>query len=143
MKLNDEDIVTVISPVVIHEIATIFEKTSPRIVQNFLIWRFMIDQAWMMPQTFRNIEQQYRRVFDPISEERPRSVRCAVYLGEAMGSVMSKSYVDKYFNESIRNEVPMVIFRFEVNLNLSSSLVALSNGYPVRQRVRKKRVEMC
>ncbi|CAF3665615.1 unnamed protein product [Rotaria socialis] len=102
--LMDTDIVTVIFPEIIHAITSIFEEESPRTVQNFLIWHFMIDQAWKMPKKFRDLEQQYRRLFDMISEEKARTVRCAEYLGETMGPVISMTYTNKYFNKDSRKE---------------------------------------
>ncbi|CAF1518826.1 unnamed protein product, partial [Rotaria sordida] len=58
--LMNTDIVTMISPEIILDITSILEEQPPRTVQNFLIWRFMIDQAWKMPKQFRDLEQQYR-----------------------------------------------------------------------------------
>ncbi|CAF4131724.1 unnamed protein product [Rotaria magnacalcarata] len=103
--LMDTDIATVIFPEIIHDITSIFEEETPRTVQNFLIWHFMLNQAWKMPKKFRNLEQQYRRLFDMISEEKARSVRCAEYLGETMGAVISMAYTNKYFDKDSRKEV--------------------------------------
>ncbi|CAF3695574.1 unnamed protein product [Rotaria sordida] len=67
--LMNTDIVTMISPEIILDITSILEEQPPRTVQNFLIWRFMIDQAWKMPKQFRDLEQQYRRIGFVIGHE--------------------------------------------------------------------------
>ncbi|CAM4816416.1 unnamed protein product [Rotaria magnacalcarata] len=99
VSLIDTDIVTVIQPNILRNISSFINLQSPRTVQNYLIWRFMMNRVWNMPKQFRDMEKQNEDIFHGTSYEQRRSVRCSQYLSHAMGPVISKIYIDKYFNK--------------------------------------------
>ncbi|CAF1538878.1 unnamed protein product, partial [Adineta steineri] len=63
VSLIDTDIVTVYAPKFLLDIISIIDQQSPRTIQNYMIWRFMMSRALNMPKRFRNIVQQYNYVF--------------------------------------------------------------------------------
>ncbi|CAF1313030.1 unnamed protein product [Rotaria sordida] len=79
VSLIDTDIITVVAPKVVRDISSIIDRQSPRTVQNYMIWRFMVNRAWNMPKRFRDIAQQFNHVLQGTSTERPRTVICASY----------------------------------------------------------------
>ncbi|CAF1281467.1 unnamed protein product, partial [Rotaria sordida] len=79
VSLIDTDIITVVAPKVVRDISSIIDRQSPRTVQNYMIWRFMVNRAWNMPKRFRDIAQQFNYVLQGTSTERPRTVICASY----------------------------------------------------------------
>ncbi len=92
------------------DILLIINQQSPRTIQNFLIWRFMIYHAWTMPKRFRSIvEQHYKSIVGCHTENWRRSVRCATCLTEYMNSAISKIYINKYLSKNARQQVLTII----------------------------------
>jgi predicted metalloendopeptidase len=89
--------------------ASVIDATSPRIVQNYFIWHFMMDQSGNMPRTFRILKEQFDRVFLDIRDFPPRTVRCGYFVNNNMPFVTSKLYIKNYFDDSARNQVLKII----------------------------------
>ncbi|CAF1090903.1 unnamed protein product [Adineta steineri] len=105
VSLVDTDIVTVYAPKVLLDIVSIIGQQSPRTIQNYMIWRFMMNRALNMPKRFRNIVQQYNYVFYDTTGSQRRPTICANYVNAMMGLTVSKIYINKYFDKDIRKEV--------------------------------------
>jgi predicted metalloendopeptidase len=85
--------------------SSIINETSPRVLQNYFIWRFMMDQAGNMPRSIRSTREQFDRAFQGTSAEQPRTIKCGDYVNNNMGMVVSKLYIKNYFDEMARNQV--------------------------------------
>jgi membrane metallo-endopeptidase-like protein 1 len=109
VSLIDTDIVTVVSPKVLRDILSIINRQSSRTIQNYMIWRFMMNRAWYMPKKFRDIVQQYNHVFGGTSTEQSRPGICADYVNGVMGLAVSKIYINQYFDRDGRKEVQTII----------------------------------
>ncbi|CAF3873517.1 unnamed protein product [Adineta steineri] len=105
VSLVDTDIVTVYAPKVLLDIMSIIDQQSPRTIQNYMIWRFMMNRALNMPKRFRNIVQQYNYMFYDTTGTQRRPIICANYVNKMMGLAVSKIYINKYFDKDIRKEV--------------------------------------
>ncbi|CAF4268207.1 unnamed protein product, partial [Adineta steineri] len=84
---------------------SIIDQQSPRTIQNYMIWRFMMSRALNMPKRFRNIVQQYNSVFYGTTGSQRRPIICANYVNKMMGLAVSKIYINKYFDKDIRKEI--------------------------------------
>lgn len=104
INLDDTDTVAVSELDFLNNASSIIDKTSPRILQNYFIWRFMMDQAGNMPRYIRSIKEQFDRVFQGTSAEQARTVTCGVYVNSNMGMVVSKLYIKSYFDENARSQ---------------------------------------
>jgi predicted metalloendopeptidase len=93
----------------LNDASSIIDETSARILQNYFVWRFMMDQAGNMPRHIRSIKDQFNRVFQGTSAEQPRTIQCGVYVNNNMGMVVSKLYIKNYFDENARNQVVKVL----------------------------------
>jgi predicted metalloendopeptidase len=85
--------------------SSIIDETSSRILQNYFIWRFMMDQAGNMPRNIRSIKEQFNQVFQGTTAEKPRTITCGNLVNDNMGFVVSKLYIKSYFDENARNQV--------------------------------------
>ncbi len=94
---------------VLRNISMIMEKASPRTIQNYVIWRFMMSQSEHMPMRFRRLKQEFNRIFEGINKEKPRKIKCGQYVNVYMGLAVSKLYISKYFDENSRKEVNRLI----------------------------------
>ena len=64
-----------------------------------------MDQAGRMPRSIRSLREQYDRVFRGTTAEQARTAKCAIYVNDMMGFVVSKMYIKNYFDENARNQV--------------------------------------
>lgn len=90
----------------------ILEQTSERTLQNYLVWRFMMNRAGNLPQSIRAIRDRFVRVFRGTTAEPPRTVSCGNFVNSNMGFAVSKLYIKEYFDENARNQVCLTI-RFQ------------------------------
>ena len=89
----------------IKKASSLIDETPPRILQNYLIWRFMMNQTENMPRRIRSIQEQFNRVLQGTNAEKSRTDKCGSYVNDNMGFVVSKLYVNSYFDENARNQV--------------------------------------
>ncbi|CAF3298795.1 unnamed protein product [Rotaria socialis] len=133
VSLIDTDIITVIKPNILRDVSSFINRQSPRTVQNYMVWHFMINRAWNMPKQFRDIEQQYENIFHGGSYERRRSVRCAQYLRKSMGSVISKIYINTYFNKDSQKQAREMVNNIR---NVFINMVNQSTWMDLRSKIR-------
>jgi membrane metallo-endopeptidase-like protein 1 len=105
ITMTDADIIIVTAPKLLRGISSIIDRQSPRTMQNYMIWRFMINQARHMPKRFRNILQQFTHVFYGTSIEKSHTIKCAKYVNTMMSLPVSKLYIDEHFHKDTRKEV--------------------------------------
>jgi predicted metalloendopeptidase len=108
VTLNHTDRVSISELEYIRNISALVEQESPRTIQNYLIWRFLMSHVQLMSKTFRSIQQDFARVFRGTSLERPRALICATTVNDNMGLAVSKLYLEKYFDRAARIEVSRV-----------------------------------
>ncbi|UJR22660.1 hypothetical protein I4U23_025699 [Adineta vaga] len=109
VTVTDADIIIVTAPKLLRGISSIIDRQSPRTMQNYMIWRFMMYQARHMPKRFRNILQQFTHVFYGTSIEKPRTITCAKYVNKMMSLPVSKLYIDEHFHKDTRKETTEMI----------------------------------
>ena len=63
----------------LRNVSLIVDQQSPRTVQNYIVWRFIMTQVKYMPKQFRAIKQVFNEVYKGISTESSRTTACAVY----------------------------------------------------------------
>ena len=105
----------------IRNISALVERESPRTIQNYLIWRFLVDQIQLMSKPIRDIQQNFLRVFRGTSVERARPLLCASTVNANMGLAVSKLYLEKYFDRTARIEVSC---SFSIGETFSDSLLS-------------------
>ncbi|CAF0725068.1 unnamed protein product [Adineta steineri] len=104
ITLLDNDNVSISEVEFLRNASLLIDQHSPRTVQNYLIWRFMMNRAANMPKRYRTIKEQFERALRGTSAERPRSVTCGSYVNGNMGFAVAKLYIKKYFDENARNQ---------------------------------------
>ncbi|CAF1439142.1 unnamed protein product [Adineta steineri] len=109
VSVMDTDIVIVTAPKLLHGISSIIDRQSPRTIQNDMRWHFMMNRAWNMPNRFRNIVQQFTRIFHGTSTEESRTITCANYVNTIMNLPVSKLYIDEHSYKDARKETTKMI----------------------------------
>jgi membrane metallo-endopeptidase-like protein 1 len=103
ITLNDTDPVVVSEVEFLKMVSPIITNTPVRVLQNYLVWHFMMDQTSNMPRDYRIMRAEFDRVFLGIEAEERRLTKCAIMVNNNMGMAVSKLYVQNYFNKNIRD----------------------------------------
>ncbi|CAF4912373.1 unnamed protein product, partial [Rotaria sp. Silwood1] len=114
----------------VRNVSLIIDQESPRTLQNYIIWRFIMSQIDNMPNRFRSIKQEFNKIFREITTERPRTITCATYVNNNMGFAVSKLYINKYIDKDARNQVRTIDEKIGYPDYLASNNVTkLENDY--------------
>ena len=105
VTLTGTDLVTISELAFLRNVSALIEQRPPRTVQNYMIWRFLMNQAKNMPKKYRNIRQTFLKISQGINTEPSREITCANYVNDIMGLAVSKLYIKKYFDANARNQV--------------------------------------
>jgi predicted metalloendopeptidase len=105
VTLNDDDIVSISELDFLRNASSIIERSSPRIIQNYFVWRFTMNRVTNMPKRYRSVREPFDQTFRGTSAERPRSIICGSFANSNMGFAVSKVYIKQYFDENARNQV--------------------------------------
>ncbi|CAF4138244.1 unnamed protein product [Adineta steineri] len=117
VTLMDSDIVIVEDINYLYYVSSIIHLVSPRILQNFVIWRFMMNLIDNLSERFQSIEENINLVIGFTSTERARAVNCGRFVNEHMGFAISKIYIKKHFDDNARNQV------FEMIANIREAFI--------------------
>ncbi|CAF1238637.1 unnamed protein product [Adineta steineri] len=109
VTLMDNDLVVVGEIDYLYCVSPIIEKVSPRILQNYVIWRFMMPLIDKLPKRFRSIKDNFDHVSGVTSSEGARTVICGGFINDIMGFAVSKLYIKKYFDDNARNQTSEII----------------------------------
>jgi predicted metalloendopeptidase len=97
-------------------VSLIIDRTPSRVLQNYVLWRFIMHRIDNMPKRFRSIKENFDHIFRGTTGVRPRNVICGNYVNGNMGFAVSKLYIKQYFDDNARNQVKEKI----ILLNYSS-----------------------
>ncbi len=106
VTLVDADIVFISEIDFMRNVSSIIDQESPRTLQNYVVWRFIMSQIDNMPKRFRMIKQEFTKIFREITIQRARTITCATYVNDNMGFAVSKLYLNKYIDKNDRYQVP-------------------------------------
>ncbi|CAF1438868.1 unnamed protein product [Adineta ricciae] len=104
ITLDGTEIVSVSEIDYLLNVTSILEQTPARTLQNYIVWRFMMNRAANMPQNVRVLKERFDRIFRGTSAEPTRAIICGNYVNGNMGFAVSKLYIKKYFDEHARTE---------------------------------------
>lgn len=105
VPLIDTDVITINEIDYIRNVSLIITETSPRTLQNYLVWRFLMIQTANMPRRFQLIKQEFDQVYRGTNTLPSRIIYCGEYVNNIMGYAVAKLYKDRYFDTNARNQV--------------------------------------
>ncbi|CAF3726969.1 unnamed protein product [Rotaria sp. Silwood1] len=104
ISLNDNDVVSVSEIEFLRNASLMIDSTSPRLLQNYIVWRFIMNRVSNMPKRYRALRDPFDEAFRGTVAQRPRSIICGNYINTNMGFALSKVYIKQYFDENARNQ---------------------------------------
>lgn len=108
--LNDDDIVVINQIEFIRNISLVISQQSPRTLQNYMIWRFLIHRIPNLSKRFRMIFDKLKKATLGMNDEPTRMMTCVDYVNDNMGFAVSKLYLNRYYDRVARHEVCTITF---------------------------------
>lgn len=110
VTLSDSDVVIINNIQYLRNVSLIISGYSSRTVQNYMVWRFLMNLADDMPKQFREIKKQFNTKLQGSATQKSRKLTCATNVNSVMGLAVSKPYIKKYFDENARIQVCTIIY---------------------------------
>ena len=114
ITLTDDDIVVISGDESLINISSMITQQSPRTLQNYMIWRFIMFHPEHMPKQFRDIFFKFKAATLYVKTEQLRAIICAEFVNKNMGYAVSKLYTDKYFDKVAQNKVFIIIIDIKI-----------------------------
>ncbi|CAF3477996.1 unnamed protein product [Rotaria socialis] len=102
VTLDDSDVVTVHELEYLNNVSSIIDQTSARLLQNYIVWRFMMHRVDNMPKRFRSIKENFQHIFRGTTSDVSRKIICGNFVNGNMGFAVSALYIKKYFDDNAR-----------------------------------------
>ncbi|XP_008575569.1 PREDICTED: membrane metallo-endopeptidase-like 1, partial [Galeopterus variegatus] len=87
----------------------IIDVYSPRTMQNYLVWRLVLDRISSLSQRFKDARVNYRKVLYGTTVEQVRWRECVSYVNSNMESAAGSLYVQEAFPRDSKNVVRELI----------------------------------
>ncbi|XP_023027272.2 neprilysin-4 [Leptinotarsa decemlineata] len=84
----------------IHELLYLVSITDPRILQNYLIWRFVRHRTNNLDRRFLDAKQRFYYILFGREKNPPRWEFCVSQVNSNMGMALGAMFVKKYFDQS-------------------------------------------
>ncbi|CAF1051487.1 unnamed protein product [Adineta ricciae] len=104
VTLNDSDIVSISDLDFLRNASEVVSQSQTRVIQNYAIWRFVMNRVSDLPKRYRLTREAFDREFRGTSSQRARSIVCGSFVNNNMGFAVSKVYVARYFDENAKNQ---------------------------------------
>ena len=103
--MNDNDVVSISDLDFLRNASKIASQSQTRVIQNYAVWRFVMNRVSDLPKRYRLTREAFDREFRGTSSQRARSITCGSFVNNNMGFAVSKVYVARYFDENAKNQV--------------------------------------
>ncbi|KAL1492631.1 hypothetical protein ABEB36_010862 [Hypothenemus hampei] len=91
-------------PDYIHNLLNLLNKTNPRIIQNYLLWRFIKHRTSNLDSRFLDSEQKFYHALFGIEKRPPRWKFCVSQTNTNMGMAVGALFVQNYFDENSKTD---------------------------------------
>ncbi len=106
---SDIDTVNVMQPEPLHEVENILANTDLETIKANMEAAVVSSAASTLSDAFGNRRFEYLKTTYGLKEQQPRWKRAVAFLGRIQGETIGKLYVEKYFPESNKQRVYMLI----------------------------------
>uniref|UniRef100_A0A8C6S312 Membrane metallo-endopeptidase-like 1 n=1 Tax=Nannospalax galili TaxID=1026970 RepID=A0A8C6S312_NANGA len=106
--LPDEEVVVYGIPY-LQNLEDIIDVYSSRTLQNYLVWRLVLDRISSLSQRFKNARGSYRKVLYGTTVEEVRWRECISYVNSNMESAVGSLYIKQAFSKDSKDVVRELI----------------------------------
>ncbi|XP_015745061.1 neprilysin [Python bivittatus] len=105
---NTEDII-VYAPEYLTKLNSILYKYSPREIQNYLSWRYIMDMVSSLSRDYKDTRNNFRKVLYGTTSDAASWRRCANYVNSVMWNAVGRLYVAEAFAGESKHVVQEMI----------------------------------
>ncbi|XP_060515852.1 neprilysin-4 [Cylas formicarius] len=88
----------------IEQLFILLNKTNPRIIQNYVMWRFVRHRINNLDHRFLELKQKFYFILFGRESQPPRWVFCVAQTNSNMGMALGALFVKHYFDETSRTD---------------------------------------
>ncbi|XP_036918026.1 membrane metallo-endopeptidase-like 1 [Sturnira hondurensis] len=105
IKLHPDEEVVVYGAPYLQNLKDIIDAYSARTMQNYLVWRLVLDRISSLSQRYRNARANYRKALYGKTKEEARWRECVSYVNSNMESAVGSLYVKEAFSQDSKDAV--------------------------------------
>ena len=105
IKININELVIVSDIEYYKGVTELLEKTSNRVIANYLGWRTVMNFGSYTTKKFREIIFEFNNVVSGVEQVSERWRDCISYLSDSLQYPVSRLYVDKKFSQKDKQQV--------------------------------------
>ncbi|CAL8073379.1 unnamed protein product [Orchesella dallaii] len=105
---SDELIVSYAFPY-LRDMAFIVKKTEPRIVQNYVIWRVLMELTSHLIDKFQETKIEFRQVLMGVTSERERWHQCVEWTNKKVGMALGALFIKENFDPKAKETAQEMI----------------------------------
>ncbi|XP_071109353.1 neprilysin-1-like [Haliotis cracherodii] len=87
------------------QLGPLLQNTPLRVIQNYVVWRFMRKQVTALPQVFQTYEKEFKEVVIGVTSLPPRWHSCLQVVDSFMPYVVGRMFVQEHFLPTSKNDV--------------------------------------
>uniref|UniRef100_A0A8D8TP03 Endothelin-converting enzyme 1 n=1 Tax=Cacopsylla melanoneura TaxID=428564 RepID=A0A8D8TP03_9HEMI len=122
------------------DLVELLEKTPPRIVSNYLLWRFVRHRVNNLDDRFQDAKQKFYFTLFGREETPPRWKTCVAQVNNNMGMAMGAMFVKKYFDENSKNDT--LVMTKEIKQSFQELLAATDWIDPETKRLAAEKADV-
>lgn len=97
--VGDEEPVVSYAMSYFRELGKLLEKTERRVVQNYALWRLIMDMMPHLPDEYQEKRAEFRRVLLGVLSERNRWNQCVEWTNKKLGMAVGALFIRENFNQ--------------------------------------------
>ncbi|XP_075238169.1 neprilysin-4-like isoform X2 [Lycorma delicatula] len=101
---NNSEPVVIFALRYVQDLVSLIHKTPPRIVANYLLWRFVRHRVNNLDDRYQEAKQQFYYILVGRERAPPRWKYCITQVNSNMGKAVGAMFVRKYFDENSKND---------------------------------------
>ncbi|XP_014677300.1 PREDICTED: membrane metallo-endopeptidase-like 1 [Priapulus caudatus] len=108
-NITEDELVVVYAMDYYKKLAVAVEETPPRVIANYLLWRFVKHRVGNMGSEFIRLKQEYQQVLLGTMTESSRWSKCVSYINENFGMAVGAMFVRKHFQTATKEQSVEII----------------------------------
>ncbi|KAG1662540.1 Neprilysin-4 [Nymphon striatum] len=97
--VGDQEEVVTFAMTYFKKFGKLVAKTKPRVLANYLMWRFVFNRNFNLDKRFQEIQMKYYKVLYGSLNPPARWMKCTSYVNQNLGMAVGASFVKKYFSD--------------------------------------------
>ncbi|XP_050084753.1 neprilysin-4-like [Anopheles aquasalis] len=103
-QVNSSEFVVMFALTYMHELVQLIEQTEPRIVANYILWRFVRHRINNLDDRFLGAKQRFSNALFGREKNPPRWKNCVTQVNANMGMAVGAMFVRRYFDETSKRD---------------------------------------